>query len=122
MTIYMLSGSAMAQTKNSSNEITGTWMVQDGSAKVKIEKINNKSKQFNEEKNKEIVDKEDGNDKEDIDIIIYFDDSDIVTSIGFGINFIGSTVKGLKIGDSIENAGALCIAFSSDWRVLCIPS
>jgi hypothetical protein len=40
----------------------------------------------------------------DIDVIIYFDDTDIVTSIGFGGNFIGATVKGLKIGDSLETA------------------
>jgi hypothetical protein len=43
-------------------------------------------------------------DYKDIDITVYFDDSDIVTSISFGSDFIGSTVKGLKIGDSVEAA------------------
>jgi hypothetical protein len=41
---------------------------------------------------------------DDIDILIYFDESDIVYSIEFGENFIGSTVKGLSIGDPVEKA------------------
>lgn len=43
-------------------------------------------------------------DYKDIGITVYFDNSDIVNSIYFANNFIGSTVRGLKIGDSIEKA------------------
>ncbi len=44
---------------------------------------------------------------DDISITIYFDDENVVNQLEFGKSFRGNTSKGLKIGDTIENAIAL---------------
>ena len=44
---------------------------------------------------------------DDISITVYFDEENIVNQLEFGKSFRGNTSKGLKIGDTVENAIAL---------------
>lgn len=46
-------------------------------------------------------------DFEDLSIIAYFDDENIINQLEFGKNFRGNTSKGLKIGDTLEKATEL---------------
>src|SRR5690606_7668781 len=40
----------------------------------------------------------------DISVTVFFNDENIVREIQFGLDYMGSTKKGLKIGDSLDKA------------------